>query len=68
MGDKQLPFREVTPSAVLTAAVALNGTGREGNNECEKKKGQCLRWNGCEQSEMHTSSSSWKTKMSQAEA
>lgn len=58
-----MPFREVT----LTAAVTLNDSGREGNNEYKKKKEQCLRWNGHEQSEMHTSSS-WKTKMSQTEA
>lgn len=34
MEDKQVPFREVT----LTAAVTLNESGREGNNEYKKKK------------------------------
>lgn len=63
MGDKQHPFRELTTSTVLTAAVALKDTGREGNNECKKRAMLKV-----EQSEMHTSSSSWKTKMSQAEA
>lgn len=42
MGDKQFPFREVTPSAVLTAAVTLNDSGREGNNECKKKKKRAM--------------------------
>lgn len=49
MADKQ-SLQRGNPKCLLAAALTLNDSGREGNNERKKKKkkGKCLRWNGRE--------------------